>query len=97
MISLKKASLSALSLLTLATLSLNGDEPVCHHCEEIREYNAKYHENFEYYDEYVKTHEDKGQKAAAVPSADQVRKETPSTTKTSAQPSSNKTGSPKLL
>lgn len=37
-------------------------EPVCHHCEEIREYNAKYHQNFEYYDDYLKsqTNEKKG-------------------------------------
>lgn len=39
--------------------SLSAEEPVCHHCEDIREYNAKYHENFEYYDDYLKTKDGK--------------------------------------
>ena len=53
--SIKKLSLVTLSLSILATLSLNGDETVCHRCEEIREYNAEHHQNFEYYDDYLKT------------------------------------------
>jgi hypothetical protein len=28
---------------------------VCHHCEDIREYNAKFHQNFEYYEDYLKS------------------------------------------
>lgn len=38
------------------TTSLSYAEDICHHCEDIREYNAKHHENFEYYDDYLKVH-----------------------------------------
>ena len=45
--------------LILGTLSisfLNADEgPVCHHCEEIRLYNAEHHHNYEYYEDYLKS------------------------------------------
>lgn len=41
------------------SFSLSAEEPVCHHCEDIREYNAKYHENFEYYGDYLKTKDGK--------------------------------------
>lgn len=56
MISIRILGLFVLSLLASAAMSY-GEEPVCHHCEEIREYNAKYHENFEYYDDYRKKEE----------------------------------------
>jgi hypothetical protein len=40
----------------LSIFSLNADEgPVCHHCEEIRLYNAKHHHNYEYYEDYLKS------------------------------------------
>jgi hypothetical protein len=78
--SFKKASLVIFSVAGLTTFTAHGDEPVCHRCEEIREYNAKHHENFEYYDEYVKTHEESGQKTAAMPATDGAHKETASTT-----------------
>jgi hypothetical protein len=43
----------------MAIFSLNADEPVCHRCEEIREYNAKYHVNYEYYEDYLKAEKNK--------------------------------------
>lgn len=33
---------------------LNAQEKVCQRCEEIREYNAKHHKNYEYYEDYLK-------------------------------------------
>lgn len=95
MISLKQAFLIAFSLSCVA-LTLNGDEPVCHRCEEIREYNAKYHENFEYYDEYLKNHGDKGQKTTEALS-EQPHKEITSAAKLPEPSTQNKSGSPKSL
>lgn len=66
MLSLKKLSLVVFSLSAISTFSVYGDEPVCHRCEEIREYNAEHHHNFEYYDEYLKT-EGKSQEATNNP------------------------------
>lgn len=47
-------NINSMLFLMLGAVSLNAEEPVCHHCEEIREYNAKYHKNYEYYDDYLK-------------------------------------------
>lgn len=50
-----------------AVFTLNAEEPVCHHCEEIREYNAKYHHNYEYYEDYLKAEKNQGQSEQKVP------------------------------
>lgn len=55
---MKKIILAVFICMNTVTFSLKADEPVCHHCEDIREYNAKYHENFEYYDDYLKAHKE---------------------------------------
>lgn len=45
----------ALALLSISsTLNLFADEAVCPRCEEIREYNAAHHQNYEYYEDYLK-------------------------------------------
>ena len=53
--SIKKIALLTFSITAAATTSCYAEEPLCHHCEDIREYNAANHQNFEYYDEYVKS------------------------------------------
>ena len=65
MITIRAFSLYVLCLLGAAAPSFAGEEPVCHHCEEIREYNAKYHENFEYYDDYLKENKEGAMKSEA--------------------------------
>jgi hypothetical protein len=46
--------LNAACILTIGTSSF-ADEPVCHKCEKIREYNAAHPENnYFWYDDYVK-------------------------------------------
>lgn len=45
------------ALTTLTPPSSYADEPVCHRCEEIREYNKTHHQNFEYYEDYLKSEE----------------------------------------
>jgi hypothetical protein len=46
-------------LLTIAALAsastLSAKDKVCHHCEEIREYNAAHHHDYEYFDDYAKS------------------------------------------
>jgi hypothetical protein len=54
MMKIRAFSLYVFCLFGAAAPSFAEEAPVCHRCEEIREYNAKYHENFEYYDDYVK-------------------------------------------
>lgn len=51
---MKNLSMGLLSLSGISLFSLNGQEAVCHRCEEIREYNAENHQNFDYYDDYLK-------------------------------------------
>lgn len=55
MISMKKIALVAFSFAAAGATSCFAEEPVCHHCEDIREYNAANHQNFEYYDDYLKS------------------------------------------
>lgn len=31
-----------------------AEEKVCHRCEQIREYNKDHHQNYEYYEDYLK-------------------------------------------
>lgn len=50
---MKKFAAALLGL--TAAAFLHAEEPVCHHCEEIREYNAAHHQNYEYYEDYLKT------------------------------------------
>lgn len=51
----KKTVLFAiLSLSGITAFSVSSEEAICHRCEEIREYNAEHHQNFEYYDEYLR-------------------------------------------
>lgn len=38
--------------LCLAFSPLMSEAPVCHHCEEIRLYNAAHHKNYEYFEDY---------------------------------------------
>jgi len=52
--SIKRMGAAALSFCVISVFTLQADEPICHHCEEIREYNAAHHENYEYYDQYLK-------------------------------------------
>jgi len=55
---MKKQFIFALSMafFCLAAVDLlQAKEQVCLHCEEIREYNAKHHENFEYYETYLES------------------------------------------
>ncbi|HEV8051721.1 MAG TPA: hypothetical protein VGP47_04435 [Parachlamydiaceae bacterium] len=52
---MKKISLAVFCFSAAATTSCFAEEPVCHHCEDIREYNAEHHQNFEYYDQYLKS------------------------------------------
>lgn len=33
-------------------------EPVCHKCEIVRDYNKKHPGEYEYYDDYLKNHEE---------------------------------------
>jgi hypothetical protein len=40
---------------TCMTMGISADAPVCHHCEEIRLYNAEHHKNYEYFEDYLKT------------------------------------------
>lgn len=40
-------------ILTFAT-SAQAEPPVCHRCEEIREYNKEHHKNYKYYEDYLK-------------------------------------------
>jgi len=54
--SVTKMTLMALNLCVLSVFFSWAEDPVCHHCEEIREYNAAHHENYEYYDQYLKSH-----------------------------------------
>lgn len=84
MLSLKKIPFLALVPLSFTTLFLDGEEPVCHRCEEIREYNAKYHQNFEYYDDYQKTQEGKTQSTEVNSTAKPLQKA--STTQPPSQP-----------
>lgn len=53
--SMKKIVLTTFYITAATTSSIFAEEPVCHHCEDIREYNAANHQNFEYYDEYLKS------------------------------------------
>lgn len=53
--SIKFFKLSVAAFSTMTIISLNSNEPVCHRCEEIREYNAEHHQNFDYYDDYLKS------------------------------------------
>lgn len=44
--------------LSIVTLSFGVTllaEPVCERCEEIREYNALHHKNYDYYEDYLMT------------------------------------------
>lgn len=50
-----KSMFGLLGILTSATFQVYADGPVCHHCEEIRLYNKEHHQNFEYYDDYLKS------------------------------------------
>lgn len=59
---MKNMDLALIVVFTALTFSLKAGEPVCHHCEEIREYNAKHHENFEYYEDYLKSQKESEQK-----------------------------------
>jgi hypothetical protein len=62
---MKKGSLVALCALGIRLFSLNGEEPICHHCEEIREYNAEHHQNFEYFDDYLKGSQSESDESSA--------------------------------
>ena len=65
------------SVLVLTAFSLSSAEPVCHRCEEIREYNAEHHENFEYYDDYVKL--EKNEKSTKLKTSDDYKNNNKST------------------
>lgn len=39
----------------LSFQTISAQEAVCHRCEEVREYNAEHHKNFEYFEDYVKS------------------------------------------
>ena len=65
------------SILVLTAFSLSSAEPVCHRCEEIREYNAEHHENFEYYDDYKKL--EKNEKQVGIKNSDNHVKNNKST------------------
>lgn len=43
-----------LTLSVLTTFMLNAESSGCVKCDEIRLYNAEHHENFEYYEDYLK-------------------------------------------
>lgn len=60
----------------------HAEGAVCHHCEDIREYNAKYHQNYEYYDDYLKSQS--GEKKGPV-----AENGAENTKKTSVAPASN--------
>lgn len=49
-----KLKIGFASIFTGFVLPLISGEPVCHHCEEIRLYNAEHHKNYEYYEDYLK-------------------------------------------
>lgn len=59
--SLKTIRVLSAAFFVATAFASYAEEPVCHHCEEIREYNAKYHENYEYYEDYLSSQ--KGGKA----------------------------------
>ena len=48
---------AALAAAILAAQAVTAKERTCHRCEEVREYNAEHHKNFEYYDEYADSFE----------------------------------------
>jgi len=56
-------------LLGILSISfLNADEGSgCHHCDEIRLYNAKHHHNYEYYEDYLKSEGAENKSADAQP------------------------------
>lgn len=33
---------------------LHSGDGICHRCEEIREYNKTHHQNYEYYEDYLR-------------------------------------------
>ena len=43
----------AAAIVSVQTVSSN--EAVCHRCEEVREYNAAHHKNYEYFEDYAKS------------------------------------------
>ena len=57
--SIKKSGLIFTAFSMQAIFAINSAESVCHRCEEIREYNAEHHENFEYYDDYLTSKNEK--------------------------------------
>lgn len=42
------------SALAVSSFSIAEEEPVCHKCEIIREYNKKHPGDYEYYEDYLK-------------------------------------------
>ena len=72
--SLKRMSFIAFTLSAISMRLLYSEEPVCHRCEEIREYNAEHHHNFEYYDEFLTAEGEKKQETANSPKNDDFKK-----------------------
>lgn len=51
-----KFKIAILCITTSISAGLNGD--ICHHCEEIRLWNAEHHKNYEYFDDYLEDEDD---------------------------------------
>jgi hypothetical protein len=45
---------AGLTIFALGLTSIVQLQAVCKMCEEIREYNAEHHKNYEYYEDYLK-------------------------------------------